>query len=112
MSRYDFGVIKQGDSVSATFKVQTSAGGAQDLTGATVTWTLSPSTDRATPSLTKTPSISSPATAGRCVLSIAAGELDTAGQFYHELEVILASGDSFTASDGTMIVDPAARPTT
>ena len=112
MSRYDFGVIKQGDSLTATFKVQTTAGTAQDLTGATVTWTLAPATDRTTASLTKTPSISSPATAGRCVLSIDAGELDTAGQYYHELEVVLSTGDSFTACDGTMIIDATTRPTT
>lgn len=112
MSRYDFGVIKQGDSFAATFKVQTSSGAAQDLTGATITWTLSPVTDRATPTLTKTPAISSPASSGRCVLAIAHGELTTAGQFYHELEVVLPSGESFTASDGTMIVDASAMPTT
>lgn len=110
MSRYDFGAIKQGDALTAYFKVQAPNGQAQDLTGATVTWTLSPAVTRV-PYLTKTLSITD-AEAGRCYLSVDTGDISQAGNFYHELEVVLASGESYTASDGTMLVEATARATT
>jgi glutamine synthetase type III len=111
MSNAPLGVVKQGDSLQINFIVQHNNGAALDITGATARWTIATVTDKATPILTKTATITD-AASGLCSVVIAKGELSAAGTFYHELEVILASGESYTVADGTMIVEPTIRPAT
>ena len=50
------------------------------------------------------------AAAGRCYVSIAAGDLDTPGTFIHELEGAHTSGASYTYGQGTLIVRPTVYP--
>lgn len=111
MSKTPIGPIKQGDSLRLDFVVQAASGAAVSLTGSTITWTLSPVTNRTAPVLTKPASITD-AAAGKCSVMIDAGDLATAGTYFHELEVILVSGESITPSDGTFTVTETNRPIT
>jgi hypothetical protein len=111
MSSTPLGVIRQGDSLDLQFLCQTSSGAPEVLTGATLVWSLARVIDRGRPVLTKTPVVTD-AAGGVCRVSIDAGDLATPGTYYHELEIILATGASATYADGTLIVEPSIRPTT
>ena len=102
MSIYNFPPVAQGDTLQAVFKCQYDDGTGMDLTGSTIRWTLAPSIDRSDVVYIGYPSIIGP---GRALLNIPAGVLATAGVFYHALEVLLSSGESYTASCGNLVVE-------
>lgn len=115
MSRIDLGTFYQGDTVQLNFVVQDEDGNAVDLTNATVKWGLAATSAIATPVLTKTSDDDitiTDAEAGECSVLIDQGDLDDDGAFYHELEVTLAGGESYTYAQGNVLILPTVYPTT
>jgi hypothetical protein len=88
-----------------------------DLTGATVRWGVAPVRNARTigapvVTLTQTPSTSgvveiTAAAMGKLRVSLSRGALATPGDYVHELEIRLASGQALTAADGQFKTLPA-----
>lgn len=114
MSRLQITSVYQGDTARLPFEAQDTTGAPEDLTGCSIRWALSATDDIASPVLTKTSDegiLVLDAEAGRLVVVINAGELDTPGTYTQELEITLPSGATYTYGQGPLIVKPTALPT-
>lgn len=98
--------VYQGDTANLDFLVLDSSGEPQDLTNATVRWAMSDPEEIDTPILEKAEGDGitvTDATAGRCTVTIPAGELDTPGTYVHEIEITIG-GATYTYGQGPLIV--------
>lgn len=114
MSKLPIATVYQGDTARLSFEAQDSTGAPEDLTGCAIRWALSATDDIGTPVLTKASDEGITvldAEAGRLVVTITAGELDTPGTYTQELEITLPSGATYTYGQGPLIVKPTALPT-
>jgi hypothetical protein len=105
-----------GDSLDLDFAVQKPDGSPEDLTGATVTWSVSV-IDRPPATLGEklvevAASILDPPTAGNVHVALGVGLLTRPGVHHQQLEVVLQSGKSYTYEAGSIPVKPTIRPTT
>jgi hypothetical protein len=115
MSTVNLGKIFQGDTLQLDFVCQDQDGDPQDLTDCSIKWGLAPSSDMASPIITKTVGSGvtiTGAVTGRCQVLIGQGEINVAGVFFHELEITLPSGSSYTFAQGMVIVMPTVYPST
>jgi hypothetical protein len=113
MSQLPITTVYQGDSLRLDFIVQDYDGAPLSLDGCNIRWGMADPTAIDSPILEKSDedgiTVLS-ASAGRLVVQIAAGELDTPGTYTHELEVTLPSGASHTYAQGPLIVKPTVYP--
>lgn len=96
----------QGDTLPLDFLVLDYDGNPQDLTSATIRWAMSDPDEMDTPILEKSEGSGitvTDATAGRCTVTVPAGELDTPGTYVHELEITIG-GATYTYGQGPLIV--------
>lgn len=104
-----------GDSLLIEFTVLEPDGETPtNLTGATIRWGLS-RVSRQTAILVKDNGDLSgvaitDAAAGEGTVTIDAGDIPGAGAYWHELEIVLASGESFTHFAGPFTVTPSIFP--
>ena len=113
MSKLQITAVFQGDSVKLPFEALTDKGAPENLDGCSIRWALSKPEAIDSPVLTKTSEngiLVLDAAAGRLVVIINAGELDTPGQYVQELEITLPSGETYTYGQGPFIVKPTALP--
>lgn len=108
MSRFDILDYQAGRSLAIDFTCKDEVGDPIDLTDATIRWSIGKlgrrvnSCDRL---LTKSSDDEDQieildAEAGQITVYIAAGDFKRAGEFTHELEVVLSSGESLTVTQG------------
>lgn len=115
MSKLPQATVYQGDTVRLQFQALTPQGSPENLVGCRVRWALSDPGSISSPVLTKSSDEEGDMTivdaaAGRLIVNIAAGELDTPGQYVQELEITLPSGETYTYGQGPFIVKPAVLP--
>jgi hypothetical protein len=106
-----------GDSLVFEFEIRTKTGGSPDLTGATIKYGVAPISIRnviGTALFTKTVgsgitvlSATSPASV-RVV--VAKGDIPTPGEYWHEMELTLASLESYTTMGGRITAKQALFP--
>ena len=104
----------QGDTVPMGFTVLDYDGTAQNLTSCSIRWGYATYDAQDTPLLVKTQLDGITildAAAGRLLVNIDAGELDTPGTYVHELELTLPTGSTYTYGQGIFVVKPAVYPT-
>jgi hypothetical protein len=114
MSQLPITTIYQGDTARLDFEAQEPDGSVRDLTDCEIRWAYSDPADLGTPLLEKTQEDGITileAAAGRCAVTIDAGELDTPGTYVHELELTLPSGLTYTYAQGPLIIKPTVYPT-
>jgi hypothetical protein len=102
-----------GDSLVITFQVQRSDGSPQDLTSCQIVWGVSRSRDLTAPLITKsngTGIIVVDEVSGICTATVNKGELIATGDLFHELEITLPSGRSYTYIQGTINSIPTVYP--
>lgn len=105
--------VYQGDTVILDFLVLQASGSPQNLSTVTLRWAMSDPDEIDTPILQKSEGDGievTDASAGRCTVTIPAGEIDTVGNYIHELEVEFANGTTYTYGQGTLIVKPTVYP--
>lgn len=105
--------VYQGDTVVLDFLVLQASGAPQNLSTVTLRWAMSDPDEIDTPILQKSEGDGievTDASAGRCTVTIPAGEIDAPGNYIQELEVELASGATYTFGQGTLIVKPTVYP--
>lgn len=114
MSKLQITSVYQGDTARLPFEALDAQGAPENLDGCSIRWALSKPEAIDSPVLTKTTDNGitvTDAAAGRLVVIINAGELDTPGQYVQELEITLPSGETYTYGQGPFIVKAAALPT-
>lgn len=113
MSKLQITSVYQGDTARLPFEAQDTTGAPENLEGCSIRWALSKPEAIDSPVLTKTSEngiLVLDAAAGRLVVTISAGELDTPGQYVQELEITLPSGETYTYGQGPFIVKPTVLP--
>jgi len=113
MSKLQITAVFQGDSVKLPFEALTDKGAPENLDGCSIRWALSKPEAIDSPVLTKTSEngiLVLDAAAGRLVVIINAGELDTPGQYVQELEITLPTGETYTYGQGPFIVKATVLP--
>lgn len=113
MSKLQITSVYQGDTARLPFEALDTTGAPENLEGCSIRWAMSATDDIGSPVLTKTSDEGITvldAEAGRLVVTITAGELDTPGTYTQELEITLPSGDTHTYGQGPLIVKPAVLP--
>lgn len=114
MSKLQITSVYQGDTAQLPFEALDATGAPEDLTNCSIRWAMSATDNIGSPVLTKTSDEGITvidAEAGRLVVTITAGELDTPGNYTQELEITLPSGATYTYGQGPLIVKPTALPT-
>jgi hypothetical protein len=114
MSTLPLKTAYQGDTVTIDFVLVEPDGSKLDLsTVSEITWTLASPDDIDTPILEKTTAsgidLLDP-TNGLCRVTIAAGQLDTPGQYVQEIEASFAGGTTYTYGQGPLIVKATVTP--
>jgi hypothetical protein len=100
-----------GDTLKLAYQVLTEAGEVVDLTGATLRWSVSTAVSSgSTPTALFTKTIGSgievtDAANGRCVVTIAKGNITQIGPLTYNFEVTLSNGESYTAAAGIVSAD-------
>lgn len=89
-----------------TFNIYDDSGNAVNLSGATLSWTLSYYSDPATVPVTKTP-VSGSSTNQKRVNLAGADTLALSGKFIQQFRIIDSSGSSFIPSQGVVNIFPA-----
>jgi hypothetical protein len=114
MSALPLKVFYQGDTATLDFTLLEPNGSKLDLdTVSEITWTMSDPAEIDTPLLEKTTAsgvaVLDP-DKGLCRVTIPAGELDTPGQYVHEIEASFAGGQTYTYGQGPMVVKATVTP--
>lgn len=118
--RTDIDRYTAGDSLLLSFAIEDPVtGGAMNLTGASLKFGLS-SFDTGSIAATTTLEKTSPtsgiaitdATNGLCEVTINPGDIQVAGSYWYELQVITSAGASYTVARGRLFAEPAIYPAT
>lgn len=108
MSRVDINDYTAGDTIIMELMVKTPGGDAVDLTGATLTWRIAtPPSGVAIGDALVTKTVGSgivvnDAVTGDITITLTAGDFTEVGQYWHELEIVHASGESYTYMAGSL----------
>lgn len=105
--------IYQGDTVVMDFLILQPSGLPQNLSSVTLRWAMSDPDEIDTPILQKSEGdgiVVTSAAEGRCTVTVPAGEIDTPGNYIHELEVEFSTGSTYTYGQGMLIVKPTVYP--
>jgi hypothetical protein len=114
MSNLPLKIAYQGDTVLMDFTLHEPNGAKLDLdTTSVITWSMSAPADLDAVLIEKTTGSGIEiidASNGMCRVTIAAGDLDTPGQYVHEIEATFAGGVTYTYGQGPFVVRAAVVP--
>jgi hypothetical protein len=106
-----------GDTLTINVEITTPAGGPQDLAGANLRWDLAPQPSAGEPSPASLLSKSigagitvTDAAGGKARIVVGKGEIATPATYVHQLELTLATGESYTVMRGRVTASAAIRP--
>lgn len=103
---YNIDSLSAGDSLSLAVSVRDRRGRLLDLTGATARWAVAPVVNARLLG-TAVVTLSSPSSGiviagGVCTITMAAGTITAAGEYRHEMEIVLSGGASVSLVRGRL----------